>query len=169
MNTQLAPGTLDVHGMSGARRRIDCPPEQVKELARLGLSKKQIARKLGMSDRTFRDNLANSMTLKNYWKDGAIDAGTFTDKQEPKTIWADEESVVQLQPGDEEIVLKALKLTKRNGVKYPKFKRIRHLRDITQWDTGALVASLERLIIHLKITKHENLMFTEYEAYEAAK
>lgn len=159
-------GSLDTFSMTGSKRKIAIPPGKVKELASLGLSKRAIAKKLGMCYTSFRGRLVDELTIYKEWEDGSMMAGTFTEKQRmrPRTIFDGDEGVIYLQRVDEAIILPALKAKRFNRRTVESRKKLRVMREITGLDDYTIIASLERLVSHGMAREHSGLMFTEYEA-----
>lgn len=171
--TQTPDRSLNVYAMLGTRQKIEVAPERVKELAAKGLSDQQIAKALGVCHNTLRRNIAESEKVRKARIAGRKAAGLY--KDEPQATVADDEGVVLLQYGDEEVVLKALKRKTLHGTPLPEGKRMRHLKDITGWDVSALVRSLERLVVHLLVeeipaySELNNTPFTQYAAIEPSE
>lgn len=163
-------GALNVYSMVGTRHKIEVEPERVKELAARGLNDREIAKALGVCYGTLRRNIAESEKVRRARIAGRKAAGTYKNEQDAAV--ADDEGVVLLQYGDEEVVLKALKRKTLHGTPLPAGKRMRHLKDITGWDVSALVRSLERLVVHLLVeeipaySERNNTPFTQYAAIE---
>jgi hypothetical protein len=156
---------MPLHQMTGTRLKKERDHTRLYKLASQGKTKFEIADTLGLSMTTFHNWLANDGKAARVWEAGARYAGTFTERQKPARYGlaaVDEEGVVQLTEMDTEIMLPALRKRSLFGEPLPKGKRIKHLRAITGLDTHVVVASLERLEVHLKIDVVEGLVFTDY-------
>ncbi len=158
-------GTLDTFSLTGTRHKIVIKPADVERYASEGLTKREIAKKVGMCYTTFRGHLVNSTAVLRAWERGARRAGTFSDKQIPKSIQDDDgDTTICLRPGDQTITLRAIAKKSHKGSKLPQRKRIGMLRELTDLDTGTIIQSIERLVIHQLVTVHVGIIFTEYEA-----
>ena len=157
-------GSLNTFALTGLKRKIPIPEGKVRELASLGLSKRAIAKQLGMCYTSFRGRLVDELAIYREWEAGAKIAGTFTDKQRPKTILDADEGLIYLQKVDEKVILPALERKQFNGRPLESRKRIRVMRELTGLDDYTIIAALERLVSHGMALQHNGLMFTEFEA-----
>jgi hypothetical protein len=137
-------------------------PERVRELAKRGLSYREAAKEVSLCEQEFVSRLRSLVSIGRAWDEGRQVAGITEERRKTPVHDADEEGCIVLQPVDEQ-VYEALMVTRLRRVKYPLRKRMRHLREITELDTGTLIHSIERLEQNLLVTVHEGLVYTEYE------